>query len=120
VNKRNSRYYRPWLLALLLGFGTALQAETLQLHLADWTGPRDGGRILALPVVRQVMAELGRDPDSHLLIRYPGGEDGMIWVAELQAWLVALGLDSSRIQSRPGSPAADIIELEVISGKDSF
>lgn len=103
----------------LVFVSTVLQAQTLQLQRDEWSGPRSGERMLQNPVLRQVMGQMAADPKSRLLIRYPGGEDGIIWVAELEAWLVALGLDSTRIQTRPGSPSADIIELEVISEKRS-
>ncbi len=89
--------------------------EPWQLTRAQWSGPRDGERLLTMPVLRQVMATLAQHPDARLLIRYPGGEDGIIWVAELRAWLVALGLPSARIETRPGSPSPDVIELEILN-----
>lgn len=101
-------------------FVAQLNAETLSLHREQWSGPRDGARILAIPVLRQTMSTLAQYPKASLLIRYPGGEDGIIWVSELEAWLVALGLESSRIEIRPGSPSADIIELEVIQTKTTY
>lgn len=106
------------LLCCLLAF--QVNAETLQLHREQWSGPRSGERILSIPVLRQVMAGLSQNPQSSLLIRYPGGEDGIIWVSELEAWLVALGLESSRIETRPGSPSADIIELEIIPAQRAY
>jgi hypothetical protein len=98
----------------------AVNAETWQLHREQWSGPRSGERILAIPVLRQVMASLAQNPKTSLLIRYPGGEDGIIWVSELEAWLVALGMESSRIETRPGSPSADIIELEIVPAESAY
>ena len=37
----------------------------------------------------------------------------MLWAEELRSWLVALGVDSSRIEMQPGTASPDAIELSL-------
>ena len=50
-----------------------------------------------------------------LLIRYPGGEDGLLWAHELRSWLVALGIPLQDQELVAGSHQGDRIELELIT-----
>jgi hypothetical protein len=47
-------------------------------------------------------------------IRYPGGEEGELWVRELMDWLIALGIPSDAMNQIPGSGAEDRISLVLI------
>lgn len=53
--------------------------------------------------------------NSLLKIKYPGGDEGTLWVNELRSWLIALGLSSERIELIPGSAISTTIELEVVT-----
>jgi len=70
--------------------------------------------VLAMPPVRDVVQKLIQTSGSHLLIRYPGGDEGSIWVEELQGWLISLGIEPTLIEMRPGS-TPEHIELQLIS-----
>jgi len=105
-------------LGLLVLSGVADAAPVYILNLAQWSGPKDGTRILQMDGVGAAVREMDSHPDGHLLLRYPGGDDGSLWVEELRSWLLALGVEPRRIELRPGSPAPDIIEMEVLSGSD--
>ena len=85
------------------------------LDAADWARPRHGEWLVAHPPLVSAIEALQRQPDSVLQLRYPGGDEGQLWVGELQAWLVALGLESDRIESLPGSGAEGAIQLEVVT-----
>lgn len=99
----------------LLGLGFCVQAGAapLVLNADQWAVPRRGDVILKMPAISAAMRELDAKRGSHLIIRFPGGDEGSLWANELRAWLVSLGLSSQRIELVPGSHSADTIELDV-------
>lgn len=103
-------------LILLLIVALPLRAETVwELSAADWARPRHGEWLVEQPALSAAIERLQQSPQSVLQLRYPGGDEGVLWVEELQAWLVALGLESERIVTLPGSGAEQAIQLEVIA-----
>ena len=90
-------------------------AAPLMLTAEQWAVPRDAASVSSMPVLQQTMFLMADDPASRLRIRYPGGDEGMLWVNELKSWLVALGLPSSRIEISPGSTSTMALELEVLT-----
>jgi len=91
----------------------AYAGESWQLSAVEWAQPRHGEWLVQQPALSAAVNALQQQPAAHLVIRYPGGDEGVLWADELQAWLVALGVASSRIERLPGSGSADHIELEV-------
>jgi hypothetical protein len=79
-----------------------------------WARPRTGKAVLAMPPVRAAVQNLVQTPDSLLLIRYPGGDEGSIWAEELQGWLISLGIEPTLIEMRPGS-IPEQIELQLMT-----
>lgn len=80
-----------------------------------WAAPRSGRTVVAEPALRAAVdALLQREPGSRLLIRYPGGETGQLWAQELSAWLIALGIPSTQIETQPGGVADDRLLLSVV------
>ena len=80
-----------------------------------WAAPRSGETVVTEPVLRTAIDTLMfREESSRLLIRYPGGETGQLWAQELRAWLIALGIPSSRIETQPGGPRDDQLLLSVV------
>jgi len=107
---------RTCLVALLL-FATALPAADgpWVIDAEFWATPRSGQAVLAEPALRTAIDTLMfREESSRLLIRYPGGETGQLWAEELRAWLIALGIPSSRIETRPGGVRDDQLLLSVV------
>jgi len=86
------------------------------LSAAEWAGPRSGERILQMAGVRPAVQEVLSSSANRLRLKYPGGDEGRLWVEELRSWLWALGLAPERIELRPGSSTKDVIELEVLYG----
>lgn len=94
------------------------------LHAADgpwvidaefWAAPRSGETVVTEPALRSAIDTLMfREETSRLMIRYPGGETGQLWAQELRAWLIALGIPSSRIDTQPGGPRDDQLLLSVV------
>ncbi len=81
------------------------------LSAAEWARPRSGAALVRMPVLQQAVTALRAQPESHLQLRYPGGDTGSMWAQELKAWLVALGVVSERIELLPGGTDAGSIEL---------
>ena len=79
-----------------------------------WARPRSGQAVLSMPPVHNAVAKLLETANSHLLIRYPGGDEGSIWAEELQSWLIALGIEPALIEMRPGS-TPEQIELQLMT-----
>jgi len=77
--------------------------------------PRSAAYLLRLPPLAQAVSQLRVHPDAHLLIHYPGGDEGTLWVNELQSWLVALGVSSEQMELIPGSSKQTVIEIDVVS-----
>lgn len=102
---------------LLLVVSFPVCAETVwTLEAADWARPRHGEWLATHPPLVAAIDKLQKTPHSILQLRYPGGDEGSLWVGELQAWLVALGLESERIETLPGSSVEGAIQLEVVTG----
>ncbi|HEX7029847.1 MAG TPA: hypothetical protein VF254_04570 [Gammaproteobacteria bacterium] len=92
--------------------GSLQAADSWTLSASEWSRPRSGAAVLAMtPVAEAVRAWQAADSDtSRLQLRYPGGEEGSLWAAELQDWLVALGVPPGAIELvAGGSPG----ELEI-------
>ncbi len=77
--------------------------------------PRSVAHIIEFPPLAQAVEQLRVHPDAHLLIHYPGGDEGALWVNEMQSWLVALGISSEQLELIPGSSKQTVIEIEVVS-----
>jgi len=102
------------LLLLLATAAPVVVADTaLYITASEWAQPRSGETLLRYPALSQAVQQLQANDSAVLEIRYPGGDSGSLWARELQAWLVALGVESSRIRLLPGSEAADQLQLRI-------
>ena len=100
---------------LLVPVGMVQALETSHILTAEqWAVPRNVETIIQMPALTSAMAELQATPGGRLLIRYPGGDAGTLWMNELHSWLVSLGLSSTDMERVPGSANSQVIELEVL------
>ncbi len=113
-NKIYRHYKYLFILAGLLFTTVALAAESYVLKANEWAVPRQATTLLNMPAIHQTMSVLSNNPDTYLILKYPGGDEGTLWVNELRSWLIALGLSSRRIETEPGSAISTSITLEVI------
>lgn len=99
----------------LLLISPLILAETEQWVLSAevWARPRDGQTVVRLSPLPEVISSWSQSDGQRLLIRYPGGEDGLLWAHELRSWLVALGVPLAGQELVAGSHQADRIELEL-------
>ena len=103
------------LLLLLAGLARAATPGPWVIDAELWAAPRSGQALVQMAPLREAVDALLRTPGSRLLIHYPGGESGQLWVQELRAWLIALGVPSTRIDLLPGGTRDDQLLLEVQS-----
>lgn len=94
------------------------------LTASQWEISRNGEAVLSLAVINDLMQtwlnsvkSLQNDTspfqNEMMVIQYPGGEEGEVWVQELTDWLVALGVPSRYITILPGSIADDEIIFQL-------
>ncbi len=88
-------------------------AETVVISSAEWARPRSGETLARMPGLVQIARRLFETRHGHILVRHPGGEEGVLWAEELRGWLVALGVTSTQINLVPGTSHPDVIELEL-------
>lgn len=101
------------LMVPLMPVGQALETAHV-LTAEQWAVPRNVETILQMPALASAMEELQATPGGRLLIRYPGGDAGSLWMTELHSWLVSLGVPSQSMERVPGSASDRTIELEII------
>jgi hypothetical protein len=93
----------PMLLAALMVPAIGSASEPRLLPAEEWLMPRSGDRLLDWePLAMTVREWMDAEVPSRIVIEYPGGEQGSLWVTELQSWLVTLGVPASAILTRPG------------------
>ena len=113
---------KNWLLLILLTqplIATALETSH-KLTAEQWAVPRSVETVIAMPALSRAMQEFQATPGGRLVIRYPGGDEGSLWVEELRSWLVSLGLSSSQLELIPGSTNHEVISLEVVAAPDAI
>lgn len=104
------------ILFLLVMIGVPVQAadKVQRLGAEQWAVPRSAETVIGMPALARTMQQLRATPGGRLLLRYPGGDAGTLWMNELRSWLISLGVPGHRIETVPGSPDTGIIELEVL------
>lgn len=73
-------------------------AERMALPAELWESPRSGALIVAQPVLQHSVAQLLAHPAARLLIHHGTSDDSVSRAEELRAWLIALAVDSKRIE----------------------
>lgn len=101
-----------WLVAVLW-LAAAGYAVAADLAPELWDRPRSAQSVMAQPAVRQAVAALQSRSDSRLLIVHGARPEAQLQSEELRAWLVALAVESSRMQLRTDVSAA-AIRLEIV------
>lgn len=94
--------------------------EDLKLHAEQWELARNGEQLLQIPVLNRVVNEWLLKEGFRIELRYPGGEEGELWVGELTDWLISLGIPSKYLVAVPGSGKADIIIFKLIKAEEKY
>ncbi|MGB1111071.1 MAG: hypothetical protein ACPG4N_11995 [Gammaproteobacteria bacterium] len=74
-----------------------------------WLAPRNGRAVLEEPTIRANLQRWLDNPGSRIVVRYPGGEEGLLWANDLRDWLVASGVESSAIVLLAGSGGGSVV-----------
>jgi hypothetical protein len=96
----------------------SVEDTTLVMHAEQWESARHGERLLQLPVLQQVVSQWSAHAGQKIELRYPGGEEGELWVEALRDWLISLGIASKYLVAVPGSGDADMIRFAIIKSGD--
>ncbi len=84
------------------------------LHAETWDMSRHGEVLLKVQALVVIIKDWQKNTENKIELRYPGGEEGELWVEELKDWLVSLGVPSRNIELLPGSDAQDVINMALI------
>ena len=82
-------------------------SDAFTLSADQWAKPRSGSALLQLQPVHDAVAAWLAQPDAHLVIRHAASDAGNLWAAELQDWLVALGVPADHIEKRASADQAE-------------
>lgn len=107
-----SEFRRYFLLAGLLGCTLLAHAEVYEISVEQWARPRSGSRVVAFEPLQNLVRHLGKQETAIVVIRYAGGDEGLVWAEELRGWIVALGISGDRIRLHAGLPDRDRLVLE--------
>jgi len=101
-------------LVLSLLWAAGAHAEQWYISAAEWAQPRNGEALVRHGGLAAAVDHLLSKPGSSMELHYAGGDDGLLWASELRGWLIALGVESRRIELVPGSGKTDRIQLQVV------
>ena len=99
---------RRWLWIVLL----ALPAQAADLAPELWDRPRSAQAVMAQPAVRQAVAAYQANSAARIVIIHGPRQEAQLQAEELRAWLVAVAVESARLQLR-ADPLAVVLRLEV-------
>ncbi|MGH8225460.1 MAG: hypothetical protein ACRER1_04830 [Gammaproteobacteria bacterium] len=102
------------LTVLMLCASAAAASQTWVLTRAEWAGPLNAQRVIALAPVRSAVHALDAASGSRILVAHNGGEEGLFWASNLEGWLVALGVPAARIVDRSAGVPPNEIHLELL------
>jgi hypothetical protein len=90
----------------------ALPAQAADLAPELWDRPRSAQAVMAQPAVQQAVAAYQVNGAARIMIIHGPRQEALLQAEELRAWLVALAVDSARLQLR-ADPFAAVLRLEV-------
>ena len=102
------------LISLLGAINSFAQPNSVVWTHDAWEIPRHGEALLRMSELSSIVMQWQSSATYSIELRYPGGEEGELWVAELKDWLVSLGVPSRKIRISPGSDAKDVINISLI------
>ena len=92
----------------------------LKLSFENWDQARHGERLLTIPELKTLVNQWSSVNGHSIELRYPGGEEGELWVRELMDWLISLGIPSQYLVAVPGSGEADVIKFQIIKTGEMY
>ena len=80
----------------------------------QWDLVKQGEQVLDLAVLKQPLDAWSSQSNMAVELRYPGGEEGELWVEELKDWLISLAIPSKYLFAVAGSGEADVIIIKIV------
>ncbi len=104
--------FRYFVIAGMFCIALTAQAEVFEVSAEQWSRPRSGERIIALAPLQNLVRYLDKKTTEVVVIRYAGGDEGLLWAEELRGWIIALGIPGNRVRLHAGLPDPDRLVLE--------
>lgn len=107
------------LFAQLAGAAPAkMDNQQWRLSEEQWDLIKQGEQLLNNPVMQEVVDAWSSNQRQIIELRYPGGEEGELWVRELKDWLISLAIPSQYLFVVAGSGEAGVIIIKIIKVGD--
>lgn len=81
----------------------------------QWPQYANGPNIAALTQVQKILSGFDEKPGTEIIVRYPGGADGIQWAEQMRNWFIAYGVPMDYLKMEPGSGAPDLLLLILIT-----
>jgi hypothetical protein len=104
---------RYWCAVALLAFSLPAQAQRLTLSAEQWAAVRGAEGVVALPGFSELIATFERQPQGALVVYHASHDRAAVRAETLRAWLIALGIPSSRLALEREPAAAESLLIEV-------
>lgn len=88
-------------------------AESFTLPAAFWLSPRSGAAVLAEPAIAEPVRLWLNRPGARLILHHAAEDEAQAQAEELRGWLIALGIDASRLELAPDGPTGRLLRIEV-------
>ncbi|MDH3342693.1 MAG: hypothetical protein OEM07_03125 [Gammaproteobacteria bacterium] len=95
-----------------------LDNRSWRLTEEQWDLVKQGEQLLKMPVLQDLIDTLSLQTGQVIELRYPGGEEGELWVEELKDWLISLAIPSKYLLAVAGSGEADVIIIKIVKVGD--
>jgi hypothetical protein len=106
VKKRYYRFVcRSFLAVTVILISTSVKAAANDVSVTaeQWSRISSPKAFMAIGGLRDLVTDFNQQTASTLQIHYQGGENGLLWAQQFRNRLVALGIESSRIQLVQGA-----------------
>lgn len=90
-----------------------LTSDQWRMTEEQWDLIKQGEQLLLMPVMQQVTEAWSVQQEYGIELRYPGGEEGELWVEELMNSLISLAIPSQYLFAVPSSGEADVIIIKI-------
>ena len=90
-----------------------LTSDQWRMTEEQWDLIKQGEQLLLMPVMQQVTVAWSVQQGYGIELRYPGGEEGELWVEELMNSLISLAIPSQYLFAVPSSGEADVIIIKI-------
>ena len=115
-NKKTLRYLLPVVFFLVFADVSKAGSDVV-VSSEQWSRISSAEEFMSIAGLRELIAEFNQQPQSVLNVHYQGGENGLLWAQQFQNRLVALGIDSKRIQMVQGVPNANMLLIGLQENK---